>query len=399
MEDARHHALDELRGAAVTPLLTQAIFEAPIIRGRSNGIDALRAIFALWVVIAHLVPRTYQIQGADKVPGWLYYFTQTIVGQLTQASGELHPAVLGFIVLSGYCIHRNGLRDDAPDVRKYATRRAFRILPVFWLACALPLITLPIDSWLDAAKTLSSNGATTVFPVCLFAKATTLTALTSYFDWDGCSGSGNGPLVTVAVEIWLYIIYAVVFALFVRASRQRVVLAIMAVSFAVTLGIAFALGPSADFYNWWQNSSIGGFLPYWWLGAVLVAPGAMTVAKRLFVPLLLVWIVLTAAILYGFDIGSGVAELRKLVFAIGIGGIIGWLESAAIADNPLSLIGRAGYSVYAFHSPLVLLLVLLGLWWPLTLAIIVAFGLGVYVVVEKPMIELGRRRLAAVVAS
>ena len=399
MEQARRHAMGRLGGAAVTFVMQQAIFDAPIIRGRSNGIDALRAIFALWVVIAHLVPRTYKLQGADKVPGWLYYFTETIVGQLTQASGELHPAVLGFIVLSGYCIHRNGLRDDAPDVRKYAMRRAFRILPVFWLACALPLVTLPIDTWLDAAKTLKSNGATTVFPVCLFAKAATLTALTSSFDWDGCSGSGNGPLVTVAVEIWLYIIYAVVFALFAAASRQRVVLAIMSFSFAVTIGIAVTLGPSADFYNWWQNSSIGGFLPYWWLGAVLVAPGAMAVAKRLFVPLLLLWIVLTVAILYGVDIGSGVAELRKLVFAIGIGGIIGWLESAAIADNPLSLIGRAGYSVYAFHSPLVLLFVLLGLWWPLTLTIVVAFGLGVYFVVERPMIELGKRRLAAMAMS
>ncbi len=283
------------------------LFDAPTLIGRSGGIDAMRAVFALWVVIAHLVPRTYKLQGHDSVPGWLYYFTETIVGQLTQASGELHPAVVGFIVLSGYCIHRNGLRDHEPDVRKYAIHRIFRIIPIFWLACLLPLLTLPIDTSLDATKTLSSNGATTVFPVCLFAKMTTLTALTSYFDWDGCSGSGNGPLVTVAVEIWLYLIYALIFVYVTRGLRDQAVALIFGTSFAVTLAISAFLGPNSDFYNWWQNSSIGGFLPYWWLGAAFLIPTMMALAKRFFLPLLLVWGGLTVAILTGYDVGCALA--------------------------------------------------------------------------------------------
>jgi peptidoglycan/LPS O-acetylase OafA/YrhL len=76
----------------------------------------LRALFALWVVIGHLIPWARRLQGVEAVPAWLYYFTDTIVDRLTQSSNELNPAVLCFIVLSGYCIHRNGLRKPGDSI-------------------------------------------------------------------------------------------------------------------------------------------------------------------------------------------------------------------------------------------------------------------------------------------
>jgi len=373
------------------------IFDTPTIKGRSGGIDALRAIFALWVVIAHLVPRTYKLQGHDRIPEWLYYFTDTIVDRLTQASNELNPAVLGFIVLSGYCIHRNGLRsnDQGGAVTNFSIRRCFRILPVYWLACLLPLVMLPIALHFSEAKTIAVNGSATIDPMCLVAKMLTLPAITPSFHSDGCSSAGNGPLLTVTVEIWLYAIYGAAFALLAARQRDRAVLLIAIVSFTLSVVTAALANQYPTLYNWWQNSSVIGFLPYWWVGAALVIPDVQKWVQRRFLIVSACWIGLTAIILYGFEIGSAIAEVRKMFFVLGIGVIIGWLDAAQLGErNPLSALGRAGYSLYAFHSPILLPLVLAGVWWPLTLGVIIAFGLLAYYVVERPMIALGKRFLS-----
>src|SRR6186997_2353146 len=43
----------------------------PLRRDRSDGIDLLRAIFALWVVLAHLIPWSVFAHGQAAVPSWL----------------------------------------------------------------------------------------------------------------------------------------------------------------------------------------------------------------------------------------------------------------------------------------------------------------------------------------
>lgn len=315
-----------------------ALFDTPVVKGRSGGIDAMRAVFALWVVIAHLVPRTYKLQGPNAIPGWLYYFTDTVIDRLTQASNELNPAVIGFIVLSGYCIHRNGLRsaDAAGATTKFSIRRCFRILPVYWLACLLPLLTLPIATNLSMAATVAVNGSPTIDPGCLAAKLLSLPALTPSFHQDGCSSAGNGPLLTVTVEIWLYAIYGAVFALLANRKRDQAILVISGASFLLSIAVAALSTRYAVLYNWWQNSSVLGFLPYWWLGAALVIPSLRQWAKRRFVVISACWIGLTIVILLGGEIGSAIAELRKVFFSLGIGAIIAWLESANLTEsNPL----------------------------------------------------------------
>lgn len=56
---------------------------------------------------------------------------------LFQSNGQTHPAVIGFIVLSGYCIHRGGFRQSGGSARAYVIRRFFRIGPVYALASIL----------------------------------------------------------------------------------------------------------------------------------------------------------------------------------------------------------------------------------------------------------------------
>ena len=103
----------------------------PLRRDRSDGIDVLRAIFALWVVLAHLVPWSVLAHGPDAVPHWIAELAD-LIQRVFQPIGELHPAVVAFIVLSGYCIHRAGLRAPGTgEIAGYAIRRFFRIMPLY----------------------------------------------------------------------------------------------------------------------------------------------------------------------------------------------------------------------------------------------------------------------------
>ena len=88
---------------------------------RSEGIDLLRAFFALWVLFAHLVPWAGLVSDGSILLRFLF----AGLGRVFQPAAETHPAVLGFMVLSGYCIHRNGFRRLEGSPKQDALRRFF----------------------------------------------------------------------------------------------------------------------------------------------------------------------------------------------------------------------------------------------------------------------------------
>ena len=204
-----------------------------------------------------------------------------------------------------------------------------------------------------------------------------------------CQEIDNGPLITVMVEIVLYALYVVFFWLFVWRGRERWIWILCTASWFAALTSSLFSSSYPNQYSWFQNGSIFGFLPYWWLGVAFLNPKIAAAACRYSLPLLLVWCTMTVLTLY--EPSAFVGEIRKLVFTCGIGLIICWLETTRVRrENPLSVIGRAGYSLYAYHGPLAGFLVLIGT--PLWLAFIacVAFGLAGYHVVERPFMRLGR---------
>ena len=80
--------------------------DAPILGFRSPSIDAVRGLLAFWVLCAHLFAWSSVLNQSSGVLTAMFEW----LGRLFQSNGEKHPAVLGFIVLSGYCIHRTGFR-------------------------------------------------------------------------------------------------------------------------------------------------------------------------------------------------------------------------------------------------------------------------------------------------
>jgi len=364
--------------------------EAPRVTGRSNGLDIVRAVCAISVVIDHAIFWARGIQGKDSVPASIVWFFSKVFDPLWQPSGEVHPAVLVFIVLSGYCIHRATFRESPQSVFPFAIRRAFRILPVYFAAIAAGLGFFIFAHSFSPALATGLTGLASFNASCLLAKISTLGALVPIP--LECTNQGNGPLVTVMVEIILYAGYALAFVGLVWRRRESALWFACALAFAVNCAVAAAAPSNPNLYSWWQNSSFIGFLPYWWLGAAVLSPrvrGWLFEGKLLWVALSC-WLLFTIVLMFVGD-QALISELRKLTFAVTASGIIVALdEMRSIPDGFLPAIGRAGYSVYAFHAPLVMLLCMLGISWWLAITGAIVGGWVVYRVYEAPLQRVGR---------
>lgn len=385
-------------GRALGHLPTAASIAQYAVRGdRSDGIDLLRALFALWVVLTHLVPWTIAAQGEGAAPAWLAGL-MTWLTWLFQAHGELHPAVLGFIVLSGYCIHRAGLRSPAAgEITRYALKRAFRIFPVFYLGILAGLLGFAVASHRSMAGAAALSGTQQIAAGCIVAKALTVAAVVPQL--YACTYLGNAPLATVMVEIVLYAVYAAAFVLLVWRGREKVVVLVCAGLFLASLAM-FSRGVDPAIYAWWQNGSVFGFLPYWWLGVLFVNPDFAAAVRRRIWVVAAIWGALTLLlVLPGLPAALAVAEIRKLAFALAAGALIYWVDDSRLRPpRGLALVGRAGYGLYALHAPLTYMLALYGCPWWVNIGANIGTGLLIHRWVERPLIDLGRAvrfRLAA----
>lgn len=362
-----------------------APLDAPRITNRADGIDFMRAILALWVLFSHLLPWATATTGKTNLD-----LPIRINNLLFQSNGETHPAVLGFIVLSGYCIHRNGFRRGDANLRVFAIRRFFRIVPVYLLATIAGLLFYTISTTLNPAIGHQLTGTNAISSTCLLIKITGVSVFLPSF--HECSFQGNAPLTTVIVEIWLYALYAFC-ALFILRRKPAswfwygLSLTCLSALLLTTLNLSST--------NWWHNGSLLGFALYWWIGAACIDPQATALIARHGKKLAVIWLALTAifiasrlTIYHDFFL---LAELRKIIFALGFG----WLTHSIDRRqhhifSALAPLGHAGYSLYAIHAPLLITLLLLGFPWWLAGVCAVATGLLVHEFFELPLQLYGR---------
>ena len=122
-------------------------------RQRLAGLDGLRGLAALFVVVNHVFLRAFPGYPVDRAPFWAGWF---IYGRF---------AVVVFIVLSGFSLAvspaRHGWRLDG--ISRFAGRRARRILPAYWAALAFSLavawlVVPPPGQGAPGAKSVVVNG-------------------------------------------------------------------------------------------------------------------------------------------------------------------------------------------------------------------------------------------------
>ena len=324
--------------------------------GRLNAIDGLRGLAALAVLVYHArssfwigIGATYREHGlAPNLHAWIGYLTAPF------SLGGL--GVTLFFVLSGYCIHRRGARNLASsnpselNLAKFASRRFWRIFPTY--VCAL-LLTALIDYWLQAMSGRSvpnqDNSAFTFF--------ISLLTLQGYL---APSFGSNGVFWTLAMEIHLYVMYPLLYVLSSRIGPVRVLAVTFFVSLLYTI-CEMLFGFESLFAYRFDRGPV--FLPYWftwtlgfylaeveagrcrdvgdktWLSASIVAMpiGVYLSLKNYYLLAELFWAIVFVSLLR-----ASLKPKGEEIWRMQIGRFF-------------AEIGVFSYSLYAVHSPVLLL--------------------------------------------
>ena len=303
-------------------------------RNRLAGLDGVRGLAALFVVVNHIFLRTFPGYPVDHAPFWAGWF---IYGRF---------AVVVFIVLSGFSLAlspaRNGWR--LHSVSRFAFRRARRILPAYWAALAFSLAV----AWLVAAQ--PGQGVPT--PKSVVVNGLLVQNIVG-------APSPNRSFWSMAVEAQLYLVFPLLLlmvrrvgALVMVATVTLVVAAVgivgphvsglstfviqsppdLAALFAVGILAAGIVGASRSCRAWpWAWLALAAAAPVfatiWWLGSV--------------------W---TLDHLFWVDLALGPA-VACLLAALATGRPAPLLR--LLDSRPLRNLGLSSYSLHLIHAPIV----------------------------------------------
>ena len=317
-------------------MTTQINATAPSAKpGHIVGLDGIRGLAALYVVLYHIFLRAWPGAAAADAPLWAAWLD------------DGRAAVIVFIALSGFSLAigpaRSGWRFTS--IREYARRRAWRILPPYWAALGFSLIMV----WFVLAQPgwAVPDGKSVVVYGLLVQDAV-------------ATGSPNRAFWSIAIEAQLYILLPLLLLIVRRFSAVAMVALVAAI--VVTMGL---LGPHVA----WANDALVKFTPdLAVLFAVgVLAAGIVTARERIralpwawfalaaVVPVIVViWIKGTAwsnANLFWVDLLSA-PTIGCLLVAIATSRpriVIRFLDS-----RPLRSIGSFSYSLYLTHLPIVI---------------------------------------------
>jgi peptidoglycan/LPS O-acetylase OafA/YrhL len=304
-------------------------------RERLAGLDGIRGLAALYVVVNHVFLRAFPGYPVDHAPFWAGWF---IYGRF---------AVVVFIVLSGFSLAlspaRHGWRLDA--VSRFASRRARRILPAYWAALAFSLAV----AWLVAAP--PGQGPPTAASVVANGLLVQNLVLVP---------SPNRSFWSLAVEAQLYVLFPLLLLMVRHCGAVAMVAAVTLVVAAVgiagphvakldtfviqsapDLAALFAAGILAA--GMVRAGSTARSWPWAWLALAAAAPALAMIGWRGSVWTLdhLLWV----------DLALGPAVVCLLA-GLATGHPAGLLR--LLDSRPIRKLGASSYSVYLLHGPIVI---------------------------------------------
>ncbi|ETK34330.1 acyltransferase family protein [Microbispora sp. ATCC PTA-5024] len=303
---------------------------------RLAGLDGIRGLAALFVVLHHCWLLSYPgfpVNAGPAWAGWLVYG---------------HLAVVVFIVLSGFSLAvspaRSGWRLDG--LRRFAYRRAWRILPPYWTALLFSLVV----AWTLIPQ--PGQGSPTLKSVLVYGLLVQ--------DLFG-SPSPNGVFWSIAVEAQLYVAFPLMLLILRRAGAAALVGGVTVVVAAI--GLLAPAVPAVDLFMRLTPQ----FAVLFALGAV--AAGVERAHGSRWVPRL-PWLALLAAVPVLLMIVAG-----GPVWVVGhyfwvdlvVGPAVALLIAAVASGRPrpfvrlldtraLRRLGSFSYSLYLIHAPILVVL-------------------------------------------
>jgi peptidoglycan/LPS O-acetylase OafA/YrhL len=301
---------------------------------RIAGLDGVRGLAALYVVVNHIFLRAFPGYPADTAPFWAAWF---IYGRF---------AVVVFIVLSGLSLTlapaRHGWRLDG--LSRFARRRAWRILPPYWAALALSLLV----AWLIVPPPgEAAPDAWSVLVNGLLVQNIVVAPTPNRAFWS------------IAVEAQLYLLFPLLLLLVRRRGAVVMVAAVTAV--VAVIGIVgphvagidtFVIQSAPDLAALFAVGVLAGGIviagerrrswPWAWIALAAATPVLATIAWHGSV-----W---TLDRLYWIDLALGPA-IACLLAALVTGRPAPLLR--ALDSRPIRGLGLSSYSLYLIHGPIV----------------------------------------------
>jgi peptidoglycan/LPS O-acetylase OafA/YrhL len=298
------------------------------------GLDGLRGLAALFVVVHHVFLRAFPGYPVDRAPFWASWF---IYGRF---------AVVVFIVLSGFSLAlspaRRGWRLDG--LARFARRRALRILPAYYAALAFSLavawlVVPPPGQGMPGAKSVVVNGLLvqnlvgaptpdqSFWSIAVEAQLYVAFPLLLLMvrRWGAAAMLATVTLVVAAVGILAPHVSGL--DVFVIQSPPD-----MAALFAVGVVSAGIVGASAALRSWpWAGLALAAAAP---VLAVIGWRGSVWTLDHLF------WVDLA--------LGPAVACLLAALATGRPAALLRLLEA-----GPVRRLGASSYSLYLTHGPIV----------------------------------------------
>jgi peptidoglycan/LPS O-acetylase OafA/YrhL len=301
---------------------------------RVAGLDGIRGLAALFVVVHHVFLRAFPGYPVDRAP---FGFAWFIYGRF---------AVVVFIVLSGFSLAlapaRHGWRLDA--IPRFARRRARRILPAYWAALIFSLAV----AWL-------------IVPQPGYGMPDTRSVLVNGLLVQNLVGahSPNAAFWSMAVEAQLYI----AFPLLLLMIRRWGAIAMLA---TVTLAVAVvgAFGPHVSHLNTFVIESPPDLAALFAVGVLAAGIVRASAARRSWP---WAWLALAAAapVLATIGVQGSLWTLHHLFWVdLALGPAIACLLAGLATGHPARLLqlldrrpirqlGLSSYSLYLTHAPIV----------------------------------------------
>ncbi len=223
---------------------------------RFPGLDTIRAVASIWVVVTH-------------AGFWTGYYGQGLLGAMSQ---RLEAGVAVFFVLSGFLLSypwlrqlRTGARRDS--VGRYALKRALRILPVYWVAVVASVVLVSQNDGISFGRTMDA-----VAMIDMYRHGLLLEGLTQMW--------------SLATEVAFYLTLPLLMAAMIRivARRQwrpiRLLLALATLSTLSLVWVALAAGPLSAWGSW-VTQALPGYIGWFAIG---IAFAVVDVDRRHAIP-------------------------------------------------------------------------------------------------------------------
>ena len=366
--------------------------EAPGGFSLHEKIDVCRGLFAALVVMAHSLEISWGIHRDAMMDGPPL---QRMLVFGIFGTGTYY--VMGFFVLSGYCIHLSVARSMDADrfpLKRYTIARLSRILPLYYLAL---LATVPIEWLIAGARPIEwphgIDRATFLGQIVMIQNMTQRTFGSFAASWS------------ITNEVFYYLLYGVLAWLLARSRLRPAWVGMgLCAALAVVGQVLYVTGGRHPYV--YRTGMMFGLGMLWFQGALVAVHGRDLIARPWVRRVAACWPLLLAATFgwktldlpaNGFYPLAGWAFTLMLLNFLRTPNVAAPTSASPWRKRFVTTLGLSSYPMYLFHGPLLMLagsvMMRLGLatdWrltWGLLLVLGITSGTALGWLVERPLMD------------